>query len=235
LLKGVVFDFDDCIINNKVLDFESFRLIANQLSIKIVPSVITKKRLKGELADDIITWMIKKSGRKRSIIQFKKIRSNFLMSKNSVKFYSVNKGIINLLKFLDSNDIICVITTIRSNKNLIEIFLKNSNLSQFFKKIYPASSTIISNKNNNIINMVKKKLYKKIICDLKVKTSQIVVIGNTITDIQPAMDLGMVTISIPNSYGIIVRAKSSYSLKSTSDIVSIFKKNIMCQIQKYFL
>ena len=83
MIKLVILDFDDTLINNQALDIESFKKTSNFFkSYNPTKEEIRKYRKRGLLASEIVNRIQKKSKQKFNKQKFMKYRKNFLESNN---------------------------------------------------------------------------------------------------------------------------------------------------------
>jgi len=181
--KYVIFDFDDTLVSNEVLDFESFRCTCNYFGI-ISPSKneIYKQRSKGLLAKEIVTNILNKSKKSFSVNDFLNYRKNFLSSQESNSFLKLRKGAKNILSFLEKNGVKCYLCSVRNNKKLLINFLNENNISKYFSKILIPSDLKIRLDNNIFSNrvLIKNSLIKNI---LKIPYDNFIFVGDSKEDL----------------------------------------------------
>lgn len=187
MIKLIIFDFDDTLIDNKILDFQSFK----QISIKFdcyVPKIteITKLREKNFLARAIIRWLLKKSKRRYNSKKFWEERKKFLESKNSQKYISLRPYSKILLRKLTKQNITIVISTLRKNKKNLELFLDKENIKPYVDSIFNLKDkTIESRKLSNAIK-IKHELFNIIMKSYNFNPNEILSIGDSYADYEAA-------------------------------------------------
>ncbi len=181
--KCVIFDFDDTLVNNDLLDYEGFKRPCNYFGIKI-PSKneIILQRKKGLLAHEIIKNMNQKIKKVFPITDFLIYRRNFLLSSESNSFLRLRNNTKNLLLFLKRNGVLCYLCSVRSNKKLIINFLTNNNILHYFSGIFTPQDLKINIDNRNSSNriLIKTSLIKQIL--KKISSNHIVFIGDSKED-----------------------------------------------------
>ena len=189
-LKLIIFDLDDTLTDNKLLDLESFRYLSRSFEL-YVPKMreISWLRRKSFLAKDIISWMINKSSKSISIEACITMRNRFLQQQDNQGFIKLKPNLVNTLKKLKSKGYLLIIVTSRTKTDSLEAFLQIFNLKQYFTNVYDKNSG------------TKGAIYKSILQASKLKPSEFLVVSNTLEDLLPAKLLGMNCIGIQGSYG----------------------------------
>ena len=99
MIRLIIFDFDDTITDNFMLDFKSFYLTCKKFGIKLpAKNKILKFRREGLLANDISKQLIG-NRKKNDLDSFITYRKKFL-EKNSIKYLGLKKDIKKSLKIL---------------------------------------------------------------------------------------------------------------------------------------
>lgn len=164
--KYVIFDFDDTLVSNQLLDFESFRHTCEYFGIRS-PSKhdIHKQRKKGLIAKEITIEILSKSKKTFNVDSFLDYRRNFLISPESNSFLELRKDTKNLLSFLEKNKIKCYLCSVRTNKKLLTNFLNKKNISKYFSKTFTPSDLKIHLDSDNFSNrvLIKNSLIKNIL------------------------------------------------------------------------
>ena len=133
----IILDFDDTLIVNEDLDFQSFRIISKKLKCYIPKkSEIASLRSKGYLASDIIDFIIKKSKNSITKIKFSENRIFFLESIESIKFLKIRPYAKKFIKKFKKNNFKIVIATLRKNENTLRFFLKKEGIISYIDQIY---------------------------------------------------------------------------------------------------
>lgn len=203
MIKLIVFDFDDTIINNDKVDYQSFKIPFNQLGISAPSSnEIKNLRRKGLLAKEIASNYLIKTKKTALIEEFLFLRKKFLQSKKSISFFYLKKNIKQLFNQLNRKKIRCAVCSARDNKKFIMMFLKKNKILKYFSHIYLTEDLEmkIENSISNNRTLIKKFLLNKIIKDLKIKSNEILFIGNSQEDITAAKKLQINFIYYQNSY-----------------------------------
>lgn len=190
--KYVIFDFDDTLVDNKLLDYESFKKPCIKLEIKS-PSKneIWQQRKDGLLAQEIIKNIQKKEKKVFSIDKFLNYRKIFLNSQESNLFLQLRKGTKELLSFLKKNNVTCFLCSVRSDKKLITNFLISNNVQQYFSGIFLARDIKINIDNRNSSNqiLIKTSLIKQIL--KKTSSNNIIFVGDSEEDLMSANRLSI--------------------------------------------
>ena len=120
MIKIIIFDFDDTLVDNTLLDFEGFKIPCQKLGIKFPPkNEIWKLRRQGKLAFDIIKKIKQKEGKVFLFNEFLSLRKVFFNSLESNLFLQLQKGSKELLSFLKKNGIRCILCSVRNDKKII--------------------------------------------------------------------------------------------------------------------
>ncbi len=137
MIKLVIFDFDDTIIDNKNLDYQSFRQVSMNLNGYMPTKInISKLRKENYLAIEIVNWLLKKSKNRFIVTHFWEERLKFLESKKSLKYISLRPYSKLFLKKLKKHNIIVIIATLRKNKKILELFIENEGIMPYIDSIF---------------------------------------------------------------------------------------------------
>ena len=108
MIKTVIFDFDDTITNNQLLDYMAFAVPSKKLGINRPTKLeILKARKKGSLVGDIISPYLRDQDteiKKRFFLY----RTEFLNDINSINFLRAQKNLRQLLNNLEKREISCI-------------------------------------------------------------------------------------------------------------------------------
>jgi len=181
MIKIVILDFDDTLIDNQYLDYQSFK----QSSLKNRLNVITKNDLKKMRqnsfnAKQIISKTYSHS--EANLNNYLLLRKEFLQSIDSLPYLKLRPNSKNFLKFLNQNKIKIIICTLRKNKKIIKNFLKEKKLVNLFSSIIYLNendSQITSKKNPK---KIKEYLVKQIILKNNKKNYEYLLIGDSVED-----------------------------------------------------
>jgi len=213
MIKLIILDFDDTLIDNNLLDFQSFK----QTSIKFNGYVPTKReiitlRKKKILAREIIQWLLKKSKNKYSAKKFWNERTKFLESETSLKYISLRPYSRIFFKKLKKYKLIVVIATLRKNKKNLELFFEKENIKLNIDAIFNLKDkTIEIRKLSNAIK-IKQDLFHCIQHSYRFKPNEILSIGDSFADYHAAKKC--------NINHIIFKSKTELSKKSSNSIYS---------------
>jgi phosphoglycolate phosphatase-like HAD superfamily hydrolase len=199
--KYVIFDFDDTLVSNQLLDFESFRRTCDYFEIKSLSKhEIDKQRSKGLLAREIIINIIDKSKESLSVDDFLNYRKNFLTSQESNSFLELREYTKNLLSSLEKNGIKFYICSVRSNKKLLTNFLNENNILKYFSKVLIPSDLKIKLDSNNFSNrvLIKNSLIKNIL--KRIPLDNLVFVGDSKEDLISANNFSVKFILFKKSY-----------------------------------
>jgi phosphoglycolate phosphatase-like HAD superfamily hydrolase len=178
--KLVILDFDDTLISNMYLDFQSFKIISKKLECYIPKkNEIYILRKQGHIASKIIDFILKKSKKLVNKESYINNRKKFLESNESVKFLKIQPYVKKFLKKLKKNNFCVIIATLRKNENIIRKFIKNENIDDYIDHIYCNIYSKSDTRKLNNAYKIKKKIFTKI---LNKKIAKITSIGNSDID-----------------------------------------------------
>lgn len=202
MIKIVIFDFDDTLVDNRQLDYEGFVIPCTQLGLKIPkPQEISKFRMKGLLAEDIARFLISKNN-KKTLNKFLSIRRNFLENQESIKFIHLKKDVKTILSLLKSKKIKCYLCSVRNNKKVLINFFKKTKILQYFSRIYISEDLDFKIDNLHESNriLIKSSLLHKIVKESNFPKNEIFFIGDSIDDLKAAKNNHISFINIINPY-----------------------------------
>ena len=203
MIKLVVFDFDDTLIDNRELDYQAFRLPSIKLKLKIPSKQKIKNfRKKGLLAKQIALQLYGKRENNKLIKDFLFFRKKFIHSIDTIPYLKIKNNTKKVLRFLKRKNIICCISSVRRNKNTIKKFLVKEKINSYFQQIYLANDVKPEIKRNNPSSRILTKI--KIILKIKkrygVNSEDIIYVGNNEEDLEAALKTGVSFVFFKNSY-----------------------------------
>lgn len=228
MIKYVIFDFDDTLISNKQLDFESFKHTCEYFETKSpTKNELHKQRKKGLLARDIVKNIVHKSKNSFSINDFLNYRKNFLLSKESNSFLELRSDTKNLLSFLKRNEVKCYLCSVRSNKKLLLNFLNENNISKYFSKILTPSDLKINLDNTILSNrvLIKNSLIKNFLKGIS--HNNFIFVGDSEEDLISANNFSIKFILFEKEYS---NNKFKSNIITVSDM-KILKKKLVQLLQ----
>lgn len=203
MIRVVIFDFDDTLIDNRVSDYQGFLIPCIRLGLPL-PTVreIYCFRKKGLLAKDIAKHILNYSEKYFLLDRFLSIRRNFINGTNSNRYFRLKKQTKLLLKFLKRKEIKCFICSVRKNRKLVHGFLKNEKILKYFKEINLAGDLSFDIKNNTPLKraLIKSSLIRKIMKDYSLKPDEVVYVGNAKEDIKSGLNTRVKFVFYKNSY-----------------------------------
>lgn len=172
------FDFDDTLVNNHDVDFQSFNIILKKHGLPLLRRRnLLSLRKKGLLAEDIF-----KSIAKESNILIKE-RKNLLSKEAVWKHLKLNRGVKKTLRRIKSRgDDIIIIT--KKKKDLVKRILVSMKISVFIDGIYT------SERKHKIILEFRNKFPKR----------GMIFVSDSEEDIIPVKRLGLKTYFFYNDY-----------------------------------
>ena len=201
MIQKVIFDFDDTITNNQLLDYMAFNIPFKKLGIStLTKTEIQKSRKKGLLAKDIILPHLKNHDSDKQK-RFFLIRTEFLNSIKSADYLRPQKNLKVLLENLEQKKINCVICSSKKNKKIIIKFLEENKIIKYFKKIYVSSDLGFELDNRNKENriLIKRSLLHAVLKKEKKQMNKVIFVGN-LEDMIVGKNLNVKFIYYQNSY-----------------------------------
>ena len=232
-MKGVqviIFDLDDTLTDNKILDFESFRHLSLSLAL-YTPTMneIIELRCGSLLAEDIVHWMIEKSRKSVPQILCMKKRKEFLRREGNGLLIKIKPRVRSTLSELKSMGYTLIVATVRNDKKAVLGLLRKHKLAGFFADVYTSRSEVrdkLAEMSGSGVEKAKFKIYQKILRDLKVLPSECLVVGNTLQDLLPALTLGMKVVGTKGSYRTDPALRDSVEIvEDLSDLVKLLQLN----------
>lgn len=228
MIKVVIFDFDDTLIDNRELDYQGFKIPSVKLGLKI-PSKqkIFRLRNKGFLAKKIVTYLCSKQQRQKLATDFLSIRKNFIHCEKSIPFLKLKTGTKQVLQSLKKKDIKCFVGSVRTNKNTIRKFLKEKAMINYFEGIYLTNDVKpnISNTSSSNRILIKSAIIKYIAKKFALNLDQIIFIGNNKEDFKSA-SIGVKFIFYKNSYLPDLKYNNIIKVKTMKDLKKKLEKLI---------
>jgi len=203
MIRVVIFDFDDTLIDNRVSDYQGFLIPCIRLGLSL-PTVreIYRFRKKGLLAKDIAKHILNHSEKYFLLDRFLSIRRNFINGMNSNRYFRLKKRTKLLLKFLKRKEIKCFICSVRKNRKLVHEFLKNEKILKCFEEINLGDDLSFDIENNTPSkrSLIKSSLIRKVMKDYSLKPDEVVYVGNAEEDIKSGLNTCVKFVFYKNSY-----------------------------------
>ncbi len=201
MIKLVIFDFDDTLVENIDLDYYSFMISSKKLNGYIpTKREIQNLRSKGLLAHEIIEWIRNRSIKSLSKNQFSKIRNEFLQSRQSIQYLILRPYVKKILSKLKSLKIKMLIVSLRKKKYLLRYFLRRNKILNYFDKIFNAENSKVDTRKIRNAMMIKNILFQKVLYSYKIKPTEILSIGDSKTDLHTAKKYGINHVTINKTY-----------------------------------
>ena len=219
MIRLIVFDFDDTITDNFLLDLKSFYFTCKQFNVKLpTKNKIVKFRRAGLLANDISKQLVGNSD-KIDLDSFITYRKRFLEN-NSVKYLRLKKNIKKLFSFIKTKEIKIVICSANKHKFIIEDFLKINKIFHKFSKILTMAELGFTIDNSSFSNrvLIKKSLLHNVLKKFNVSTNEIVFVGNSLEDLQSANYFGIPFIYFQNNYLPLQKKKNTHTVNSVIEL-----------------
>lgn len=233
MIKLLIFDFDDTLINTEVLDYQSFKNTSSFFKSYIpTRKEIRKLRKKGFLASEIIRKIYKKSKQNFNEQEFIKFRKEFLESDASIKYLKFQPYAKNSLKKLYSYDIPIVICSLRKHKSIIKKFLRANNVHLYIDFILNDEKGNLDTRNPKIGLMVKTKMLKKTMKKYRLKSYEVISIGNSISDYRAAKKCGIKHNNLIFSNHNIQKSTFEHQFSSFKEIFDILNTTTGNNIRK---
>jgi len=219
MIRLIIFDFDDTITDNFLLDLKSFYFTCKQFDVKLpTKNKILKFRREGLLASDISKHLVGNSN-KIDLDSFIIHRKKFLEN-NSVKYLRLKKNIKKLFSFIKTKEIKIVICSANKHKFIIEDFLKINKIFHKFSKILTMAELGFTIDNSSFSNrvLIKKSLLHNVLKKFNVSTNEIVFVGNSLEDLQSANYFGIPFIYFQNNYLPLQKKKNTHTVNSVIEL-----------------
>jgi len=203
MIRIVIFDFDDTLIDNRIADYQGFLIPCLKLGLNS-PTLkeIYCFRKKGLLAKDIAKHILNHSEKYFLLDRFLSIRRNFINGTNSNRYFRLKKRTKLLLKFLKHKEIKCFICSARKNRKLVHGFLKNEKILKYFEEINLVDDLSFDIENNTTSKraLIKSSLIRKVMKDYSLKPDEMVYVGNAKEDIKSGLNTRVKFVFYKNSY-----------------------------------
>jgi len=219
MIRLIIFDFDDTITDNFMLDFKSFYLTCKKFNIKLpTKNKILKFRREGLLANDISKQLIGNRN-KIDLDSFITYRKKFL-EKNSIKYLGLKKDIKKLFMFIKTKKIKCIICSANKHKFIIESFLKTNEIFHNFNMILTMDKLGFNIDNSSFSNrvLIKNSLLHNALKKFKISKNEIIFVGNSLEDLQSANYCRIPFIYFQNNYLPLQKKKNIHRVNSMIEL-----------------
>ncbi|HLC19756.1 MAG TPA: HAD hydrolase-like protein [Candidatus Nanoarchaeia archaeon] len=189
-MKMYIFDFDDTLIDNFEMDYESFRAVVEENGFKMIPKqTFREMRIKGLLADKIM----KTIAPTQADVLFRK-RKAMVMDSCFLEFAKVRPHVHHTFEKIKSDGHIVCIATRRKNRSKIQKFLETEKIAQY------VTMMLCGDDVKGTPESIKQKMYQLLMKKYEIDAEYTIVIGNTESDLLPAQQLGIKTIAVDGTY-----------------------------------
>ena len=219
MIRLIIFDFDDTITDNSLLDFKSFYFTCRKFGIEFpTKNKILNFRRKGLLAN-YISKRLTENSNKIDLDLFIAYRKKFL-EKNSIKYLGLKKDIKKLFMFIKTKEIKCVVCSANKHRFIVENFLKTNKIFHNFSKILTMNKLGFSIDNSSFSNrvLIKNSLLHNILKKFKITTSEIIFVGNSMEDLQSANYFEIPFIYFQNNYLPLQEKKNIHTVNSMIEL-----------------
>ena len=224
MIRLIIFDFDDTIIDNSFLDYNAFVTPCKQLKIKIPQQKeFIKLRKKGLIAKEIMIKILKKQNKEEMLSGYLELRTKFLF-KESLKYLILKKNTKSLLNYLKNNSIKLAICSANNNKKRTVEFIKKNNIESKFSNVLFMDDLNfhIDNRQKNNRILIKSSLLHHIIKTSSFKKNEILYVGNSDEDKIAAKINKISFIYFQNTY--LPKIKNKNTIYSMSELQIKIKK-----------
>ena len=189
-MKMYIFDFDDTLIDNFEMDYESFRAVVEENGFKMIPKqTFREMRIKGLLADKIMKTIAPTQA--DMLFRKRKIR---VMDSCFLEFAKVRPHVHQIFEKIKSAGHAACIATRRMNRSKIQKFLETEKIAQY------VTTMLCGDDIKGTPKSIKQKMYQLLMKKYKRDAEDTIVIGNTESDLLPAQQLGIKTIAVDGTY-----------------------------------
>lgn len=224
--KIIVFDLDDTLTDNSILDFYSFKIPLKQLGIKnsLTKNNLQKMRKQGKLAKDILNFILKEN-QKHLKKQILLIRNFFLYSSKSNNYLKLKSYTKSLFQTLKQKNVQIFLISVRNEQYIIKHFLKKNKLD-IFDKIF-CNENLSFNLDNKISQnriLIKSSLLHNILKNFGNVPQNIIYIGNSLEDMEAAKNINTKFIYFQNHYLPNESIRSKFTVKSNNELQKLIPK-----------
>ena len=141
-----IFDFDDTIINNFLVDYHSFRFLTKKYKLRsLSKNELMTLRKKGLLAEEIIQRLVKNEVNRYAIE-----RKRCLTKKSIWKHAHLNRGVLKTLKSVKKENNRAIIIS-KKRRDLVKYIISMLKISRYIDRVYS------SNEKNVLIRRLMRK------------------------------------------------------------------------------
>jgi len=198
-----IFDFDDTLIDNTLLDLDSFRFVAKKYNLNFVDdSLILKWRRNGMIAINILKRI--HDNYNNFLDVWKKARLEYLKNGGGgIHLVKSKSGAREVLTELKNKNHLIILVTSRVNLLVLKKILQKLGFNDLINSIYSANDFHKIKKRwpkNNL--ELKTILYELALKQhlKKIKNRKVIVVGNLKSDIIPAKKMKLNHIAIKGSF-----------------------------------
>jgi len=217
MIKGLIFDMDDTLVNSTPLQKKSLKKILKKYNIDFdsMPHEVEKSFF-GRRIEEVVKIIIDYYSLNITVKQLLKERDFYYL--RLLKNVRPMPGLIKLLKFLKNSNYNIALAT-NSKKEYKDIVFKRFNLNLIFDKVVTCEEVKKSKPNPEIYKLALKKL--------KLKTNECIVFEDSTNGILAAKNAGIKTVAIKNKLFHINPdlSKADLVINSLAEIPKILKSH----------
>ncbi|MDE1764003.1 MAG: HAD family hydrolase [Thaumarchaeota archaeon] len=200
-MRLVIFDLDDTLIDNTLLDIDSFMHILNLFSLpRINDKTIIRWRRNGMIAKNIFLRLMKKKDRKLLETCLKTRLQYLARGGGGLGLVKEKKDARKVLCEIKQDGHFIVIVSSRKDRSIIKKILEKLGVKRYVDSIYCAENCMDLKERQSTIGL-KVRLYRLALSDYKsLVTEKPIAVGNLKSDIVAAKKLKITALAIRGSY-----------------------------------
>lgn len=218
-IKGIIFDLDGTLLNTIEDIKESCNRSLEEHGLRPYDSSAYKKMV-GDGVDQLIVRCLENQN--RSIALFESVKKRYLdfyqmLSKGHTEIYD---GILELLAFAKANQISCNVLSNKPHLDTVDVILHYFG-EDTFTKIYGKKPGFPPKPDPRLLN--------ELILELKINKENILYIGDTLTDMETAINGGLSKVGVLWGFRDkeeLESAHPEYIVSHPSEIIKIIKEGL---------
>lgn len=217
MIKAVIFDLDGTLLNT----IEDIAYISNTVLENNGYDKLPEKNYNhyvGKGLDHLLKKIMEASNMPKYLFDDIKLEYYQIYNKNAHKNTKIYPGINELLTKLKQKNISINVLSNKQHQQTTEV------INHFFDN---DTFDIVYGKQDNIKAKPDPTLARKLIKKLKLKTSEILYVGDTLTDMRLALNAGLTSVGVLWGFRDemeLVNAKASYIVKEPLEILKLIEE-----------
>lgn len=194
----IIFDFDDTLTDNRGLDHAFYVHLHRRYGLPLMGKrALARLRLRRWRTEKIIGRLVREAGTRPNPEKLLKERLDFFDSE--ISEHSLKPGVIPSLRHLRKSGYVFALASGRRKRKTVLGLMSALRIRRYFESDLICCMDDLGRRKNHPANF-KKEMYRLILKRSRGRFPWVYAVGNLISDLAPARELGLKAVGTPGSY-----------------------------------